>query len=75
MFWEDIQKLDIMRSILLWSSSENNAIDSIELANNRINDGLAKAAPLRYAAFASRLCGAFGSKKKEVPICKHEAHL
>jgi len=27
-------------------------------ANNRINDRLAKAAPLRYAPFASRLCGA-----------------
>jgi hypothetical protein len=28
-------------------------------SNNRINVGLAKAAPLRYAPSASRLCGAF----------------
>jgi hypothetical protein len=30
------------------------------MPNNRINNGLAKAAPLCYASFASRLCGALG---------------
>jgi hypothetical protein len=36
--------------------------------NNRINGGLAKAAPLRYAPSAIRLCGAFSSQKQTLDI-------
>jgi len=32
--------------------------------NNRINGGLAKAAPLRYASFTIRLCGALACNQE-----------
>lgn len=37
-----------------------------QMANNHINSGLGKAAPLRYATFPSRLCGALGLRRSEV---------
>lgn len=45
----------------------------IKWPNNHINDGLAKAAPLRYAASASRLCPAL-CPMKEMYIFDYDLH-